>query len=811
MADRPKRSAVTNRDPTDKLLENRKRRSSAQVQQDKQTAATTSAAAEVEKINLESQKKRRIAAFEDQLRKEDQQREKNMARPDLVPQAAHHARKPTAKQQNAPVIPEKIPNLKIVQSISKVELAKSKNAEPESGSDEDERLGELEQRVPGPSELEYADIGPGELDYMSSEGLADIPDESVVDTESSDGHFGLNPGDMSDGDHEKDEDYVMDSDDGDKVDSDVEFDLRSVLETTKTQKPSNAKEFPNSAPKSKNADKPKRGDFRKAIDNVRNTVAVAGNTSKMKPLTAQKRKEPDNKAVGPVVEKRAKKTEGGLLTGWANKLAKQRLETISVVEKRAKKTEGGLLTGWANKLAKQRLETISARNASSREAVEDQEDPLEYAGGEFDEDEPIESVKAARDMKRSTVSVRGNRLTTVKVIEPVASETSSTGRRVKKVRYTFSSLPFPRGAASTTYTRDWRKAFKSTLIHWAATLEDPFGTNSVMDDIVTEIWKAVFPSIANEVDGTSRDAIIHVAADALTDWRSAMGKEGLRLVRHALKEEGVTQDDAADAVEYYLENYRFIYQNPDDDTGNKGAFLSPLVSTCLAVHLKKTIHNVKQYGYPVGALAMATAVLERGLDLIKAGHVTLDGTDADVFDDDTASSKKRKINRYAGFTDAAWGAKTRGWASAVGRLDSVKWTTILQAAVGKLDWSADEGDVDEDANSAAFDPRSLIEICNVVPRIPQDSSVPWNNYDNLRAVYVKTSKNEWISTISGTGNRGYVLAHELANWNDWTYWLQRLQRLVIFLMKIPQDSNMNKVVSDIFTIVEGQLKRFLQA
>jgi hypothetical protein len=34
----------------------------------------------------------------------------------------------------------------------------------------------------------------------------------------------------------------------------------------------------------------------------------------------------------------------------------------------------------------------------------------------------------------------------------------------------------------------------------------------VMDDSVTEVWKAVFPSIANEVDGGSRDAIIHVVS-----------------------------------------------------------------------------------------------------------------------------------------------------------------------------------------------------------------------------------------------------------------------------------------------------------
>ena len=66
--------------------------------------------------------------------------------------------------------------------------------------------------------------------------------------------------------------------------------------------------------------------------------------------------------------------------------------------------------------------------------------------------------------------------------------------------------------ASTSYTHDWRKSFKPTLIHWATTLEDPFGTNAVMEDIVVEVWKIVFPSITSEVDGSSHEAIIHVVS-----------------------------------------------------------------------------------------------------------------------------------------------------------------------------------------------------------------------------------------------------------------------------------------------------------
>jgi len=74
--------------------------------------------------------------------------------------------------------------------------------------------------------------------------------------------------------------------------------------------------------------------------------------------------------------------------------------------------------------------------------------------------------------------------------------------------------------------------------------------------------------------------------------------------------------------------------------------------------------------------------------------VRLDDTDADLLDDDAATGKKHKTNRYAGFTDAVWGGKTCGWAVSARRLDSGKWTVILQAAMEKMDWSGDDSDMD---------------------------------------------------------------------------------------------------------------------
>jgi hypothetical protein len=99
---------------------------------------------------------------------------------------------------------------------------------------------------------------------------------------------------------------------------------------------------------------------------------------------------------------------------------------------------------------------------------------------------------------------------------------------------------------------------------------------------------------------------------------------------HFLKSEyAPNEEEAQELASYYLEDYRFVYANPDDDddvsllsissdtvciqSQQKGAFQSSFVSLALAAHLKMTIGNVHlddaRYGYPVGALAIAAAVV----------------------------------------------------------------------------------------------------------------------------------------------------------------------------------------------------------
>jgi hypothetical protein len=84
MSQRPKRDAVAKRDDTDTLLNLQKRRTSAEVQREKQLAASSKAAANAQKAATATQKKNLVASFEDQLFEEDQEQEKKMSRPDLV-------------------------------------------------------------------------------------------------------------------------------------------------------------------------------------------------------------------------------------------------------------------------------------------------------------------------------------------------------------------------------------------------------------------------------------------------------------------------------------------------------------------------------------------------------------------------------------------------------------------------------------------------------------------------------------------------------------------------------------------------------
>lgn len=117
--------------------------------------------------------------------------------------------------------------LNIVQTIKNASKQKETNIQAEDESEKQENENHCSDRSSGWPVLDSVLEPNDELEVLSeSEGPINIPEDSVFDTESSDG-LGHVYEDESDGDHEKDEDFVMDnasgSDKSHNLDSDEDF------------------------------------------------------------------------------------------------------------------------------------------------------------------------------------------------------------------------------------------------------------------------------------------------------------------------------------------------------------------------------------------------------------------------------------------------------------------------------------------------------------------------------------------------------------------------------------------------------------
>ncbi|KAF8807979.1 hypothetical protein BYT27DRAFT_7211610 [Phlegmacium glaucopus] len=370
-----------------------------------------------------------------------------------------------------------------------------------------------------------------ESDGAISEGMLHLPEES----ESSDGGvLGIDV--FNDDSNDIDEDYVMGNEGGESELDETDADnLDSQAENTQVGKKVKSK--------SKVLQKPKHGVFWQAIESKQSLEAIPGNTALQK--VASSKRKASNSALGP-----------------GPRVATQEARNV---------------------------QTAASQKRNEEDPASDS-DPLEYAGGEFDADEPASVTNLAQEKKKNAIGgIRGQK-TTVKIVEPEPVEVSHRVVRTKKEKYTVSSLPFPQGSAACPFVKKWRKTFKPTLIQWASTMEDPFGTNSVMDTVVEQIWTHTFPDILMDVTSDSRAAIIDVAGDVLIDWRSRMGKEALRVVVQVFKKSGVSAEDAPYVATNFLKDFQFIYKSPDaTDKKEKGVFMSPMIATVYGSLLKKTI------------------------------------------------------------------------------------------------------------------------------------------------------------------------------------------------------------------------------
>ncbi|KAI9429509.1 hypothetical protein H4582DRAFT_2089056 [Lactarius indigo] len=256
-------------------------------------------------------------------------------------------------------------------------------------------------------------------------------------------------------------------------------------------------------------------------------------------------------------------------------------------------------------------------------------------------------------------------------------------KRPRKQRYTVSDLLIPR---NSRFIQIWRKIFVPSLIAWAGTQEDPFGTNCQMEGEIMNIWKRVFPSIALAQSTCEFEIVLNVCENVLNNWRSDIRKAGY----HAINElwDGDTEsfasaEDRAEYVSDALMGLRFVYKNLDEMSG-RGPFCSDLISKVYTKHLWKISQEGKDC-HQIGGLALATVAVERGMTFFKTG---IDSNKVSGNND----GKKGAIRN--GFTDALWGKRARKLVKSTQRLKEANWAQIQEHVSIYL--QATDHDLDEE-------------------------------------------------------------------------------------------------------------------
>ncbi|GBE88918.1 hypothetical protein SCP_1403260 [Sparassis crispa] len=398
------------------------------------------------------------------------------------------------------------------------------------------------------------------------------------------------------------------------------------------------------------------------------------------------------------------------VTSMATKCKAPASEKFVYESKRVKAVAeiGGLKSGWKRYLT--RSENSSKTSLTNGE---DSDAPIE---GEFEKDEGAEVLCAARAAHRTNnITQHEGSITTnlVKkkqvgiVLKPAAiAEIDKKERGAGCVNkqptpyWCNKDLPFP---ARGKHLLLWQRKFIPALISWAATLPDPFGSNSHSDfkSMVKSIWTKIFIGLPELDDNgkprSEHPAIYAVAQVALRTYRRDIGKTALRILdmiwNSADMEGNYTTIKRRKAwIEAQLKSKNFLYLDLQVTT-HPGAFRGPLIMETFAYHLQLTMKSEVEYGEPAGALALCSAAVQRALAVWK------DEMNSIKEPDDSARHGGAR-NSKESFKDEPWGNEAKIYYNRTKGLKEPKWHAICQDAHAHLQHKNNDFMIDLTADSS---------------------------------------------------------------------------------------------------------------
>ncbi|KAJ7763856.1 hypothetical protein B0H16DRAFT_1718492 [Mycena metata] len=382
--------------------------------------------------------------------------------------------------------------------------------------------------------------------------------------------------------------------------------------------------------------------------------------------------------------KRSKAAIGGLKADW---------QRVVGVEKVPKKSS----TSWNRSRSASRASSTSATSGRSLATSGD-----DFAGGAFDEDEAVSSVAAARAAK-GTMNATAKMGITLKKKNIVLDVNGKT-KREKQRKYTNADLPFP-ADGFTADLKFFQETFIPDLIDWAGTLDRPFIATAYPEfkATITSIWEKYFS--AYQFD----DAVEYMAGAAIGNWRSKIGKTGVKIVTGHIATLDTVQK-RRDWVAEQAQDMAFLYRDPET---NGGSYRSDLfLRTFGKAHLSIVLKNDVSYGHPTGAGSLVAASLERALSLCRSGKLDPEGVQR--------KGKKAALN----FVAKPWADRVSSYLPPIKTLSLQKWKQIFTLASEYANTKSNPDDdlfdqsSDGDDPEEYVDPRARIVISDDEPEDP---------------------------------------------------------------------------------------------
>ncbi|KAJ7670960.1 hypothetical protein B0H17DRAFT_1085643, partial [Mycena rosella] len=280
----------------------------------------------------------------------------------------------------------------------------------------------------------------------------------------------------------------------------------------------------------------------------------------------------------------------------------------------------------------------------------------------------------------------------------VTLDVNGKNKKDKKPTYTNADLPFPADGHAADL-KHFQTAYIPDLIDWIGTLDDPFGASSHPEFTaqVERMWVKYFS--AYDIS----DAVHAMAVAACGNWRSSIGKRGVKAVVEQLNKRKTVQG-RRDWVAEQIKDLTFLYGDPETQGRS---YRSDLIIRTFGAHLHIAMKTEESWGDPTGALSLCAAAVERALSLCRDGHLRTEGL-----------PRKGKDTALS-FVAVPWADRAASYLTPIKTLTLQKWSEIFSLGnVFKTDKGSVEDDIfnnstdgDESSEASAYvDPRSRVVV-----------------------------------------------------------------------------------------------------